>query len=246
MDPSLIVTVVLGAFVGGFISGFAGFGFALVASGIWFAALPTSIVPPLVVLSATAGQLVGLARLAKHVSWPKAWPLISAGILGIPLGTMLVAYGAPELVKLIVGVFLIIYTLWQFMARRSVPQIRVTGLIWDRIIGFLGGILGGLAGLSGALPVVWYQMVGLSPAEQRARYQPFNLAILALSTVSMLAFGQLTPDVLRLSLLSMPVVVIGALLGLWMFERVTARGFKRAVLTLLLISGCMILTQALI
>jgi uncharacterized membrane protein YfcA len=89
-------------------------------------------------------------------------------------------------------------------------------------------------------------MVGLSPAEQRARYQPFNLAILALSTVSMLAFGQLTPDVLRLSLLSMPVVVIGALLGLWMFERVTARGFKRAVLTLLLISGCMILTQALV
>ena len=102
------------------------------------------------------------------------------------------AYGAPERVKLIVGVFLIAYTLWQFMARRSVPQIRVTGLFWDRIIGFLGGILGGLAGLSGALPVVWYQMLGLTPAEQRARYQPYNLAILALSTVSMLAFGQLT------------------------------------------------------
>ena len=32
MDPSLIVTVVLGAFVGGFISGFAGFGFALVTA----------------------------------------------------------------------------------------------------------------------------------------------------------------------------------------------------------------------
>ncbi|WP_370228019.1 sulfite exporter TauE/SafE family protein [Cognatishimia sp.] len=245
MDPSLIAIVVLGAFVGGFISGFAGFGFALVVSGIWFAALPVHLVPPLVVLSATAGQLTGLAKLAKHVSWPKAWPLIWAGILGIPLGTALVAFGAPDKVKLVVGVFLIAYTLWQFMARRSVPQIRVTGLIWDRIIGFLGGILGGLAGLSGALPVVWYQMLGMSPAEQRARYQPFNLAILALSSVSMLLFGQITPEVLRLSLIAMPIVILGALTGVWMFDRVTAKGFKRAVLSLLLLSGVMILTQSL-
>ena len=245
MEPTILITVGLGAFVGGFISGFAGFGFALVVSGIWFAALPAYLVPPLVVLSATAGQLTGLAKLAKHISWPKAWPLIWAGILGIPIGTALVAYGAPERVKLIVGVFLIAYTLWQFMARRSVPQIRVSGLIWDRIIGFLGGILGGLAGLSGALPVVWYQMRGLPPAEQRARYQPYNLAILALSTVSMLAFGQLTSEVLRLSLVSMPIVILGALAGVWMFDRVTAKGFKRAVLTLLLISGIMILVQSL-
>ena len=30
MDPMILITVGLGAFVGGFISGFAGFGFALV------------------------------------------------------------------------------------------------------------------------------------------------------------------------------------------------------------------------
>ena len=245
MDPTIIATVVIGAFVGGFISGFAGFGFALVASGIWFAALPVHLVPPLIILSATAGQLVGLAKLAKHISWHKAWPLIWAGILGIPIGTALVAYGAPEQVKLIVGIFLIAYTLWQFVARRSVPQIRVEGLIWDRIVGFLGGILGGIAGLSGALPVVWYQMRGMSPSEQRARYQPFNLAILALSGLSMLAFGQITPEVLRLSAVAMPIVIIGALTGLWMFSRVTAKGFKRAVLTLLLVSGLMIVGQSL-
>lgn len=245
MDLTLIATVILGAFTGGFISGFAGFGFALVVSGIWFAALPTHIVPPLIILSATAGQLVGLARLAEHISWPKAWPLIWAGILGIPIGTMLVAYGAPDRIKLVVGVFLVVYTLWQFMARRSVPQIKVQGLLGDRIVGFLGGILGGLAGLSGALPVIWYQMVGLSPAEQRARYQPYNLAILALAAVSMLAFGQLTIEVLRLSALAIPFVIIGALSGVWMFHRVTARGFKRAVLSLLLISGILILAQSL-
>ena len=61
----------------------------------------------------------------------------------------------------------------------------------------------------------------------------------------MLAFGQLTAEVMRLSLISMPIVILGALVGVWMFDRVTAKGFKRAVLTLLLISGVMILVQSL-
>lgn len=245
MSFATILIVLGGAFVGGFINGFAGFGLALVVSGLWFTVLPAQIVPPLVVICATTGQLIGLAAMAKHLSFSKAAPMIIAGLIGVPLGTMLVAFTAPDLVKLIVGIFLILYTLWQFLGKNVSFELKTDGKIGDRVIGLGGGMLGGIAGLSGPLPIIWLQLRGLEPDAQRAIYQPFNLAILGFSVISMALFGQVTSEVLRLSLLAIPIVILGALSGIWLYRRVSAKGFKRAILALLLISGCVILIQSL-
>ena len=49
------------------------------------------------------------------------------------------------------------------------------------MIGFFGGILGGLAGVSGALPVVWTDIRGWTKEQRRAVMQMFNIAILSLA-----------------------------------------------------------------
>jgi hypothetical protein len=60
LDVATLAVVLVGALVAGFTTGFAGFGTGLVASGLWFYALPASMVPPLVILASVAGQIVGL------------------------------------------------------------------------------------------------------------------------------------------------------------------------------------------
>ena len=47
-DPASLAFVLIGALLAGFTTGFAGFGTGLVAAGLWFHALPTEMVPPLV------------------------------------------------------------------------------------------------------------------------------------------------------------------------------------------------------
>ena len=70
-------------------------------------------------------------------------------------------------------------------------------LVWggraaDGVIGFLGGIMGGLAGLSGPLPTIWATLRGWGKDERRSVFQTFNLAVLLAALVSHALSGFLT------------------------------------------------------
>ena len=69
LDVQTLAIVVIGALVAGFTTGFAGFGTGLVASGLWFHALPAAMVPPLVALASVAAQLVGLVTVRKSFAY---------------------------------------------------------------------------------------------------------------------------------------------------------------------------------
>ncbi|MEP2717568.1 sulfite exporter TauE/SafE family protein [Pseudophaeobacter sp.] len=232
-----------GASAAGFINGFAGFGTALVASGFWFLVLPAHIVPPLIIVSALVGQLIGLFKLSVELDWRKCSYLLSGGLLGVPLGAAALALMEPSLVKTIIGGFLVIYTLLQFAGwPRPAVSASPEGMA-DRVIGFFSGVLGGFAGLSGVLPLVWLQLRGFSARQQRARYQPFNLLVLGFASFAMFVIGKLDGELMIYIGISTPFTVLGALLGVRAFKSVSEESFRRAVLFLLLISGAIILTQ---
>ena len=56
MPASAYPLLFLGALAGGFVSGLAGFGTALMALGIWLYVLPPSLAVPLVLICSVAGQ----------------------------------------------------------------------------------------------------------------------------------------------------------------------------------------------
>ncbi len=106
-------------------------------------------------------------------------------------------------------------------------------------------MLGGFAGLSGVLPLIWLQLKRLSPLDQRARYQPFNLFILMLSAVAMVAVGKVDVELIIYAGVAIPFSLLGAVVGANMFLSISEKGFQRAVLLMLMISGCFIVSQSL-
>jgi hypothetical protein len=121
-EPAALAFVLLGALVAGFITGFAGFGTGLVASGLWFHALPAALVPPLVALSSVAAQLVGLATVRPAFEWGRARPYLLGGVLGVPVGVAALGLASPDTLRLAVGLFLAAYAGFQLrgLARRSI------------------------------------------------------------------------------------------------------------------------------
>ncbi|WP_165759758.1 sulfite exporter TauE/SafE family protein [Falsiruegeria litorea] len=245
MDWVTVGLLVAGALTAGFINGFAGFGTALVASGFWFLVLPAHVVPPLIILAALAGQVVGLWKLSGRMDFRLSIYLISGGVLGVPVGALLLSVLDPNVVKTTIGWFLIAYALFQL---KGLPAAMVSAPedgFADRSIGFVGGVLGGFAGLSGVLPLIWLQLKRLSPADQRARYQPFNLFILMLSAVAMVALGKVDTELMAYAGVAIPFSLLGAVVGANMFLSISEKGFQRAVLVLLMLSGCFIVSQSL-
>ena len=245
LDLATLAIVIVGALVAGFTTGFAGFGTGLVASGLWFHALPAAMVPPLVALASVAAQIVGLITVRKAFDWSRAMPYLLGGVIGVPLGIAALAAASPFLLRASVGAFLIAYAAFQLFQRRKREIGAWGGRSADGIIGIGGGFLGGFAGLSGPLPLIWLQLRGGGSDRQRATYQPFNLIVLTLASIGMAISGQITMHVLWIAFLCLPVTLVGAWIGARVYVGISAQIFQRVVLCLLLVSGCILIAQAL-
>lgn len=244
-DLATVAIVVAGALVAGFTTGFAGFGTGLVASGFWFHVLPAAMVPPLVALASVAGQIVGVVTVRKAFDWARLMPFLIGGAVGIPLGVAALAAVSPFWLKMSAGAFLVAYSTYHLLARHR-RKIGTWGGRWaDGAVGIGGGFLGGFAGLSAPLPVMWLQLRGGAPDRQRAVYQPFNLIVLTLASAGMALGGQITAPVLWVALFSLPATLAGAWIGARLYGAVSARTFQRLVLLLLLASGGILIAQAL-
>jgi uncharacterized membrane protein YfcA len=235
METTALVVLLLGAFGGGFVSGLAGFGTALVALGIWLYAFPPSLAVPVVLICSIVGQTSTLASFWRLVDFRLVWPFIAGGLAGVLPGTLLVAHADPRIFKLGIGVLLLVFPTALYFSR----PLAVTsgGRAMDALIGFAGGILGGLAGLSGPLPTLWASVRGWGKDERRGVFQTFNTTVLAAALCVQAGAGLVTKDVLKLALFALPGTLIGAWLGARAYRALSDRNFRDVVLGLLFLSG---------
>jgi uncharacterized membrane protein YfcA len=89
----------------------------------------------------------------------------------------LLAHLDSRLLKAAIGLLLLVFSLYMLF-RGSHRGSEWGGRIADGAIGFGGGILGGLAGLSGVLPTTWTTIRGWGRSESGSVFQAFNLAVL--------------------------------------------------------------------
>lgn len=115
----------------------------------------------------------------------------------------------------------------------------------DGFIGFWGGILGGLTGFSGVLPIVWTDVRGWAKHERRGVLQAFNLSILLASLLAHGASGLLTREVGWATMAALPGTITGAWLGASAYQRLNNPRFQDIVLGLLFVSGCVLIWASL-
>jgi uncharacterized protein len=236
MTTTALVLLPVGAFAGGFVSGLTGFGTALMALGIWLYVLPPSIVVPLVLICSIVGQTSTLPTFWRSIDFRLVWPFLIGGLAGVPLGTMLIAHADPRIFKGSVGVLLLVFPAALYF-NRTPMALSFGGRIADAAIGFAGGILGGLAGLSGALPTLWATVRGWGKDERRGVFQTFNWTVLSAALCLQVGTGFITTEVLRLALLALPATIFGAWLGARCYHALSDRDFRDVVLGLLFLSG---------
>ena len=239
-----LAIVVAGALIAGFVNGLSGTGYALVALGFWLHAMSPATAAPLAAICAVGGHIQSLPRIWHSVRWPRLWPFLAGGLAGVPLGTALLGWVSAEPLKLSVGTLLIVYCAWVSFVRHP-PVVRFGGRVADSVAGFGGGVLGGMASLSGPIPVVWVQLRGWLKDEQRGVNQPFNMAILAAAIVTAAISGLVDRKLLIWAAFCLPATVIGAHIGLAFYGRVNEIQFRRIVLALLAFSGLTLIASSL-
>jgi uncharacterized membrane protein YfcA len=228
--------VTLGAALAGFVQGVSGFAFSLVAMGLWAWALPPQIAAPLAVFGALLGQVASLASVRAGFDFRRIAPLIVGGALGVPIGVFLLHNADPSRFKLAIGTLLTLYGLYGLLVRDP-PRVKAGGRGLDAFVGLVGGVLGGLAGMSGALPAIWTQLRGWKRDLKRATMQAYNIAMHVLTLFAYASTGTLDASAFRLFAVVAPVMLIPSYIGARLYRRASEKTFERLVLTLLLASG---------
>src|SRR3954470_11411033 len=109
LEMSTYALLLFGALAGGFVSGLAGFGTALMALGIWLYVLPPSLAVPLVLICSVSSQISTLPSMWKVIDFKLARPFVIGGLAGMPIGALLVARADPNNFKLSVGAMLLLF-----------------------------------------------------------------------------------------------------------------------------------------
>jgi uncharacterized membrane protein YfcA len=236
VGPEQIVLLVAGALIGGVVNGLTGFGTAITALGVWMLAIPPTTAASLAIISSIVSQLQTLHLIWRAIDWKRVLFFVVPGLVGVPIGTWLLPHIDPRLFKLGVGFFLIAYPSYVLMRTRHLES-AWGGRIADGAVGFGGGVVGGLTGMSGVFPVIWTDIRGWSKEQRRSVLQFFNTAILTFALLSHAASGLLTRQVALATAIALPATIGGAWLGAFIYKRIADRGYQRAVMVLLLLSG---------
>jgi uncharacterized membrane protein YfcA len=230
--------VVLGGFLGGFTSGLTGFGFGLSSLPLWAFVLPPSVSGPIVVVCSVVGQVQTMPAIWQSIDFRRLAPFVVLGLLGVPLGVWLLPRISPATFR--AGFGLVLVVTCSLLLFLQVSRRRESTRAGDALVGFAGGILGGITGLSGVLLTIWAELHGWGKDERRAILQGFNLSILLFSLAALGVAGLLDARLVPLLLLAVPATMVGAYLGRKLYTRVDAKRFGRIVLVLLIIAGAVL------
>ena len=243
-DSSLLLVVALGAALAGFVQGLSGFAFSMVAASVWAWTVPPQLTAPLLVFGSFLGQLLAVTTLRRGFSWRAAAPFLVGGLAGVPIGVAILPHLRPEWFKLGVGLFLVVYCP-VMLAVGALPHARPKPALLDGMVGLAGGVLGGIAGMTGALPTLWCTLTGWDRHRMRAVLQAFNLAMHTATLSASLATGTIGGDAARLFLVVAPAMLVPTLLGMRVYGRISDVAFRRVVLVLLALAGLALCAAAL-
>ena len=234
-----IALVVLGGFLGGIASGAAGFAYGVVATSIWLHAISPIHAALLVVSGGLVNQCGLVWTMRRTLDVGRLWPFLLGGAVGIPLGVAVVLETDPRAIQLMLAVFMVAYGVYALIGPR-LPHIAWGGKAADAGVGFLGGLLGGVAGLSGIFPAIWTQLRGWSKEASRGVYQPFILLAHFL-TLSLIGAVALDREGSVLFMVAIPAILFGSWTGWQIYGRLNERRFQQMLSLLLIASGVMLI-----
>ena len=234
--------------LGYMVLGLTGFGSALVAVPLLAWRWPLVEVVPLVLLiDVLASLLMGGLNL-REVRWDEARRLLPGIVLGAVLGLWLAQRATSAAPLVVLGAFVMWVGAQVFRARPLVAGRPVSASP-----GWLGALYGGgvglveiLFGTAGPLVLAWLARQRVDARGMRAS-TPAIIMVAALGAIALMAVdGRLSSAAIwqRLGVL-LPVAMVAVLAGHALAHRVPTEALRRTICGLLILSGAMLILNAL-
>lgn len=220
-----------------------GFGESLVAVPLLILFIPIEIAVPLSVLLSITIAAIVVVQDKKKIHFDSAKWLIIFGVMGIPIGLLLLVYGNENLIKSGLGILIIFYSIYSLLSKNNF-KLETDNKVWLFICGFLSGIFGGAYGLNGPPLVIYGNMRNWTAKHFRATLQAYFLPASIIGMVGYWYKGLWTQTVTHYFLISLPVAIPAIFLGRFLNHRLKDGTFLNYVYIGLICIGALLLGQS--
>lgn len=221
------------------VRGIAGFGSGLIAVPLLAIQFPVEKVVPIVVLFDYLGSASQGIRNRDKIVWREELTLLPFAFVGIALGLTLLQFLASETLKQALGIFVILYAIYQIL---PLP-VLVGSRLFAVPCGFFGGVIGTLFGTGGPFYVIYFTLRELDKNAFRATFAANFLIDGAIRLAAFASFGFFAGEVIWAILAGLPLVAIGLWLGGRVHSTLSPDTFKRIISILLFFSGIVLLIR---
>jgi len=228
-------------FLAFFVKAITGFGNTLLMGSLFSFVVPNTITTPVDLLMSipTNGYIAWRER--KAITFKRTLPLAAFMVVGLIPGTFFLTLGADWLLRAIFGLVIVGMAL-QLAHKKADVQEKKNSAVIVTLTGLISGILSGIFGV-GVLVAVYFSKTTDNKQQLRSNtcfvFFCENLFRLALYW----ATGILNRQILQITLVLLPAVVIGMALGRNADKHIDEAKMKRAVIALLILSGTMLFVR---
>lgn len=199
------------------IFGIAGFGTALIAGPALTQFMPLSRVVPMLAMLDFVAAVTNVVRDGKRADLPELKRLVPSMMIGSGAGAAILLKTKPELLLLMLGVFVVAYSLYSLSGIR--PQARFPARL-SIPFGLVGGVFSALFGSGGFLYAIY--LAGRIESKESLRVTQSTL--IGLSTLTRLVIFLLAGVYRDLDILIMAAALLPAMFaGVWIGRRITLR-----------------------
>ncbi len=235
LETSELLICLTAVFLAGLVRGFSGFALsALVMASIVIILPPVDLIPICYILEGVASILMFRGGL-RDADMTIVWGLTIGSIIGVPIGLHFTVTFPVETTKLIALLVVLALAVAQLMKFRPTFLATRSGLYGS---GVVSGIVTGLASVGGMV-VALYVLASEAPARTiRASLVMYLLLTMFTSIVYLLMYGVMNQIALIRGAILTPPLIIGVLLGCWIFRPSLEKFYRQFCLSLLILLAC--------
>lgn len=226
---------VIAAFIGCTVKGICGFANTLVFSAIMGFTQDNVLITPVDLVLNYPSNAIIVWKERKSIRWNRCLPLAALMVLGNIPGIWLLKSMNAQTGKVIFG-FVIMAIGTEMMLRKPNATRKQENKAFMTFLGLLSGLICGIYGI-GALAAVFMSRITDDPHEFKGNV---CVVFLANGTFRLIAYsflGIVTLQSVKISLMLIPVMLVGLGLGMKISSRMNDRLVKRIVNIMLMISG---------
>ncbi len=201
----------------------------------------------LMLLMLAFADLFAVAYYRRHAKWSYIFKLMPWALLGIATGSVAIRILSDVHLGPIIGVIILVLlalNLWWKHKNSGNPGLP-KHWIFAGVMGFLAGLTTQLANAAGPIIIIYLLAVGLSKYEFIGTRAWYSLILNWLKIPIFISEGRITFDTLKADAVAVPLVALGAIVGIIIIKHIPQKSFEIVIQILAALAGLKLVASAL-